>query len=39
MSNKRRQLVPVNKINKNFRTEEEMIEYYELKALDLHDDS
>lgn len=31
---KKRQLVPVSKINKNFRSEEEMIEYYELKALD-----
>jgi hypothetical protein len=26
--------VPVNKINKKFKTEEEMLEYYELKALD-----
>jgi hypothetical protein len=30
----KRQLVPVNKINRKFRTEEEMIQYYELKALD-----
>ncbi|CDW85369.1 UNKNOWN [Stylonychia lemnae] len=34
---KKRQLVPVSKINKNFRTEQEMIEHYELKALDLAD--
>lgn len=31
-------IVPASKINNRFRSEEDMIKYYELKALDIDDD-